>query len=327
MFDIFDISDNFMINDARSTVKKRGLFAQIMIFLCVMLASSMIASAITMLPTFIWVMFDSGLKDLLTESFETGMLDANELLALMPEWLTVVALFATAGEIIAPVIYCRFIERRSFASMGFRREKAVSSYLTGYLVGAAMISAAAAMCVLMGAVDLKVASSIPVGMIALYFVAYLVQGLAEETLMRGYLMTSIAASSTSRYPAAMIAIFTNSILFSVLHLGNYGVSALSLLNISLAGMFFSCYVLRTGNIWGAAAAHSAWNFVQGPMLGIEVSGNVTGSTVFVANANYGFEWLSGGKFGLEGGLAVTIVLLIAVLAIMVFPDPNSSDAA
>lgn len=326
MFDIFDISDNFMINDARSTAKKRGIFMQIIIFFCVMAVASMIVSAITMLPTFMWVMFDSGLKDLLAESFETGVLDANELLALMPEWLTVVSLFATAGEIIAPVIYCRFIERRSFASMGFGRTKAVSSYLIGYLVGAAMIAASAAICVLMGAVNIKVASSIPVGMIVLYFFAYLVQGMAEETLMRGYLMTSIAASSTSRYAAA-IAVGTSSLLFALLHLGNESISGLSLLNLALAGIFFGLYVLRTGNIWGAAAAHSAWNFVQGPVLGIEVSGNITQSTVFVASTKEGLEWLSGGKFGLEGGMAVTIVLLIAISAVAIFPYKNSIDKA
>lgn len=322
MFDIFDVSQNFMINDARSTAKKRGLFAQIMIFLCVMTVASMIVSAITMLPTFIWVVFDSGLKDLLTKSFETGVLDANELLALMPEWLTVVSLFATAGEIIAPMMYCRLIERRSFASMGFRRYKAVSSYLIGYLAGAVMITAAAAICIMMGAIDVKFASSVSVLMILLYFVAYLVQGMAEETLMRGYLMTSIAASSTSRYAAA-IAVGINSGLFSLLHLGNAGISGLSLLNLALAGIFFSLYVLRADNIWGAAAAHSAWNFVQGPILGIEVSGNITQSTVFVANAAEGLEWLSGGAFGLEGGMAVTIVLLIAILAVTALPKQKA----
>ncbi len=318
MFDIFDISQNRMINSAKTTVKKRGFFMQILLFFCVMAVASMIVSAITTLPTFLWMMFDGELKDLIYESFESGTLDANAVLALMPEWLTVVSLFATAGEIVAPMIYCKLIERRSLASMGFVRENAVPSYLTGYFVGAVMITASAAICVFMGAIDLKIASSISVGMIVLYFAAYLVQGLAEETLLRGYLMTSIAASSTSRYAAA-IAAGANSVVFALLHLGNTGISGLSLLNIALAGLFFSLYVLRTDNIWGAAAAHSAWNFVQGPILGIEVSGTKTGSTIFVANALEGLEWLSGGAFGLEGGMAVTIVLLIAILAVTALP--------
>lgn len=316
MFDIFDISKSTMITSASNTVKKRGIFMQIVIFCCVMMVASTIVSAITLLPTMFWMLFDGSFKELLKESLETGVLDMTAILATMPEWLTVVSLVATAGEIIAPMLYCRLLERRSFASMGFTRKKAVPTYLVGYLVGAVMITAAAAICVLMGAIDIKIASVIPVGMIIIFFVAYLIQGLAEETLLRGYLMTSIAASSSSRYAVAL-AVGINSVLFSLLHLGNAGISGLSLLNIALAGIFFSLYVLRTDNIWGAAAAHSAWNFVQGPILGIQVSGTVTKSTVFVSTAKEGMAWLSGGDFGLEGGMAVTIVLLVAILLISI----------
>lgn len=316
MFDIFDISKSTMITSASNTVKKRGILMQILIFCCVMMVASTIVSAITLLPTMLWMLLDGNFKDLLKESLETGVLDMSAILATMPEWLTVVSLVATAGEIIAPMLYCRLLERRSLASMGFTRKKAVPTYLVGYLVGAVMITAAAAICVLMGAIDIKIASAIPVGMIIVFFVAYLIQGLAEETLLRGYLMTSIAASSSSRYAVAL-AVGINSVLFSLLHLGNTGISGLSLLNIALAGIFFSLYVLRTDNIWGAAAAHSAWNFVQGPILGIQVSGTVTKSTVFVSTAKDGMAWLNGGDFGLEGGMAVTIVLLVAILLISI----------
>ena len=57
--------------------------------------------------------------------------------------------------------------------------------------------------------------------------------------------------------------------------------------------------------------HFAWNAVQGPLLGIVVSGSSAGGTGLIRSTMNGPEWLSSGAFGAEAS-AVTIVLLTAV---------------
>ena len=57
--------------------------------------------------------------------------------------------------------------------------------------------------------------------------------------------------------------------------------------------------------------HFAWNAVQGPLLGIVVSGSSAGGTGLIRSTMNGPEWLSGGAFGAEAS-AVMIVLLTAV---------------
>ncbi|HZK27488.1 MAG TPA: hypothetical protein VFD00_08125 [Thermoclostridium sp.] len=59
-----------------------------------------------------------------------------------------------------------------------------------------------------------------------------------------------------------------------------------------------------------------WNFAQGNIFGISVSGMDMMASVFsFAPTNEG-ELINGGTFGLEGGLAVTIVLILATIAVL-----------
>lgn len=75
---------------------------------------------------------------------------------------------------------------------------------------------------------------------------------------------------------------------------------------------------------GAAAIHSAWNFVQGNVFGVSVSG--TGSAPSLLGtvlSDAGTIW-NGGAFGLEGGLCVTVVTLLAIAAV-IFLLPTNKD--
>lgn len=63
------------------------------------------------------------------------------------------------------------------------------------------------------------------------------------------------------------------------------------------------------------AIHSVWNLVQGNVYGIKVSGMETSCTMFSSAMTDGKELINGGAFGLEGGLAVTVVLLAGIAAV------------
>lgn len=77
------------------------------------------------------------------------------------------------------------------------------------------------------------------------------------------------------------------------------------------------YMLKTDNIWGVAALHGAWNFTQGNFLGITVSGQSAGASLFhFTERKDSPEWISGGAFGTEGSLLTSIVLLIGILYLL-----------
>jgi len=139
-------------------------------------------------------------------------------------------------------------------------------------------------------------------------------------MCRGYMMVSV-----SRRYSLVLAVLTNSVAFGLLHIFNPGFGPLPLLNIVLFGILESVYVLKRGDLWGACAIHSIWNFMQGNVFGISVSGMGISASPLVAAADPSTAWLNGGAFGLEGGVAVTAVLAVAIL-LMLFLLPNKNVA-
>ena len=113
-----------------------------------------------------------------------------------------------------------------------------------------------------------------------------------------------------------MAIIVSSVAFGALHLGNAGIAPLAFVNLVLFGIFAGVYFVKRGNIWGIAAIHSMWNFAQGNIFGILVSGNDFGTTIFTSDINENMAIINGGDFGLEGGILTTIVLLAGTVFMM-----------
>ena len=82
-------------------------------------------------------------------------------------------------------------------------------------------------------------------------------------------------------------------------------------------MAFSLIFYKTNSLWVVGAMHSIWNFFQGPVFGVQVSGLSSFSSVFKPIFIEGKELINGGAFGFEGGLAVTVVMLITVISSLV----------
>ena len=87
----------------------------------------------------------------------------------------------------------------------------------------------------------------------------------------GWLLQTVTSKLNLSWGIAISSSF-----FSILHLGNQGVTALSLISIVLVGVLLALYMLKTDNIWGVAALHGAWNFAQGNLVGVAVSGQDAG---------------------------------------------------
>ncbi len=241
----------------------------------------------------------------------SNSLDFNKIMNMMlamPDWVMIANLFTEIAFIIIVILYCRLLEKRKLVTMGFRKKGMAVEYLRGIALGAAAFGMAYGICVLTGSTVFHIVSSKGTTWLYIlgFFFGYLVQGMAEEVICRGYLLVSL-----SRRYSVTASVILSAVFFAMLHGLNAGVGFLAFLNLALFGIFMGLLFVRYENIWVVGAVHSIWNFVQGNIFGISVSGNKIQPSLFTSDMVKGREFIHGGMFGAEGGLAVTIVLLFA----------------
>ncbi len=212
------------------------------------------------------------------------------------------------------ILYCRFLERRSLASMGFVKKNAVPSYLIGIVAGFALFSATLLISFAVGAVKYSGAGIENVGLFALICLGWLLQGAEEEILCRGYFMPSLS-TKMPLWAAALIS----SVFFSVMHIANGGFNLIVFVNLTLTGFMFAVFAIRFDNLWVCCATHSIWNLVQGNFYGLPVSGMNTRPSIFRFELVENADLWTGGKFGLEGSLSETIIMVIVIAALTFIP--------
>jgi membrane protease YdiL (CAAX protease family) len=134
----------------------------------------------------------------------------------------------------------------------------------------------------------------------------------EEAIFRGYPLQTMARSQL-----AWVAIIITSIIFSWGHLENpNAVAGFTFVNTAIAGVWLAVAYLRTRDLWFPLGIHWAWNWTMGAVLGLPVSGieSLTPNPLLRAT-DLGPAWLTGGSYGIEGGAACTIALIISTLFI------------
>ena len=138
---------------------------------------------------------------------------------------------------------------------------------------------------------------------------------SEETLFRGYLLQTFLRSGHLNFAVALTAF-----LFASAHGGNPGVNGLAWFNTLIAGIWFAVAYLKTRDLWFPMGIHLAWNWLQGPVFGINVSGisGFAADPLFRVN-DVGPDWLTGGEYGIEGGLACTVALIASIAMIHFLP--------
>ena len=135
--------------------------------------------------------------------------------------------------------------------------------------------------------------------------------IVEETMMRGYVLGRLLRTRLNKF----ISLLISSLLFALLHLMNPNVAFLPMLNLVLGGLLLGASYLYTRNLWFPISLHFFWNWIQGPVLGYEVSGNRFCETLFSLRlpAN---NLINGGAFGFEGSLVCTVLATLFTLFII-----------
>lgn len=308
------------VEQARETQKGLHWILEILIFAAVFFVCT-IGQMLILLPAQTVMLLGSAAYQDAVASGDVNQIMAASAQISGSDSMMIWSLFSDIMMILIVLLFCRLIQKRKPLSLGFTTEGSGKEYLKGILAGFVMFSAAVLLCVLTGALKLNGRSdNFVLSTFLLFTVGYMIQGMAEEVLCRGYFMVSFGR----RY-SMTAAIIINAVAFAALHLANPGVSLLAMINLILFGIFASICFVRTDNIWLVGALHSVWNLVQGNVYGIKVSGMDSTCTVFTSSMVEGREIINGGAFGLEGGLAVTIVLVIGIAVLCLYKKKEVSS--
>jgi hypothetical protein len=174
----------------------------------------------------------------------------------------------------------------------------------GALLGAAVFTAVVALAALFGVYRIDAWNGFG-GLPRILIGFAILPGLREELLVRGILFHWL-----ERFGGSWFALALTSALFGLGHYGNPNATVFSSAAIALeAGILLGAAYMLTRNLWLAIGLHAAWNFTQGFIWGVPVSGFDPDG--MVVGELSGPELLSGGAFGLEAS-TISVVLVTAV---------------
>ena len=322
---MYQINETKMLRAIRNSLPPSAptqrLLVESMIFLLVALICTLPQSTVSSLYTTVAMLFDEKYYDFIMSESLDMMAFLEYMLEVMeqqPMWMYAVTLALSGFMILGAVVYCKAFQKRSAFTMGFNRRGVLPEYLLGAIIGLVLIFVPTLICVYTNCVAVELNANADPLMIAFFFLAFVLQGMGEEALFRGYFMTSL-----SRRYNVWFAIIASALMFSAFHMTNPNFSVIAFINIALFGIFAGVFMLKRGSIWAIGAIHSMWNFSQSNVFGFNVSGNPKFESLITAtDKNFGVI-LSGGEFGLEGGLGVTVVLLVAILISLLMPTKKS----
>ncbi len=198
-------------------------------------------------------------------------------------------------------------------------------FVLGLLIGAATIGLAILIAVALGGLRFTLnpnqGSTAILLTLGVSLVVFAVAAAFEEALFRGYILQTF-----NRSGLGWLAIILTSSFFGIVHIRNPSAGFISTLNTILAGVWFSIAYLKTRDLWFVWGMHLVWNWMQGAVFGIEVSGLTDITTApLLKELDKGPTWLTGENYGIEGSIACTAALIVSTLAIHFIPAIQPSE--
>jgi membrane protease YdiL (CAAX protease family) len=216
----------------------------------------------------------------------------------------IIGLFMLVGNVALIAFFRKYVDRKSFSSLGFQAASRVKDWLIGLMVGFEVM--------FLGFMSLTITNQLDFltfqynfTNLLLCLVYFMVVAFSEELLMRGYVLGNLLLSF-DKY----VALAISALLFSLLHGFNAEFTFLGAINLFLAGILLGISYLFTKSLWFPIALHFSWNFFQGPIFGFNVSGN-SYYTLFLTAYPSPTIW-NGGAFGFEGSILCVLFQLIAI---------------
>jgi len=234
-------------------------------------------------------------------------------------WLDLIAELGSFVVVAIPAVVMGWIEKRPFGDYGLPGRGAFGrSFWMGVVWG--MVAITGLMLAIGGVGDFSLGAAALHGQRVLKFAAFwgaffLVVGLFEEFLLRGYAQFTLA-QGIGFWPAALLL----STYFAVLHFGNPGETWVGLLAVVAIGLFFCLTLRRTGTLWFAVGFHASWDWGESYLYSVPDSGGmVTGHLMH--SSFHGSHWITGGSVGPEGSVLVFVVIALTWVAFdRIYPE-------
>jgi membrane protease YdiL (CAAX protease family) len=221
------------------------------------------------------------------------------------------ALSSAAAILVVWILYSAFERDRSW-SLGWGQAHRRKHLSIGLLLGIGWISTGFLLILAMGGVRIAGFAFTPdVGLaLMLDLILFIVVGFSEEIFSRGYIYGLV-----KRHGGIPAAVVVSSLVFALLHSMNAAVfeSVFPMLNLVLAGVLLALLREVSGGLWVPIGMHITWNFFQGDVYGMAVSGNQTSSILQLEIVH---PFIAGGAFGLEGSFAATLISVAACVVLI-----------
>ncbi len=212
------------------------------------------------------------------------------------------------------------IEKLPFAALGWARHRGwLRDLLYGSLIGVASLVLATAIAKTRGGFVFSFNAtgmywSLTRTLVGSAFV-FILAAAAEETVFRSYPLQTL-----TRARLFMVGAILTSLAFAYAHLGNPNLNvpnaypSLAFANTALAGFWLAIAWWRTRSLWLPLGIHWSWNWAMGSVLGLPVSGITSlAPTPLLRATDNGPAWLTGGAYGIEGGVACTVALVVSLV--------------
>jgi uncharacterized protein len=206
-------------------------------------------------------------------------------------------------------IFRRFVDKKSFISLGLELANFKLDFVKGLLWGAGLLFCGFTTLYVLGFTSVARLDFNGINWLA-YLFLFLIVAFNEEILIRGYVLTNLMDSMNKYW-----ALVASAMIFMLMHLSNDNLSLIPLVNLFLAGIMLGIYTIHKGNLWFPIGMHFSWNFFQGPVLGFGVSGLKVDSVM--SQEFNGSTLMTGGDFGFEGSLLLTIMMLVSITILQI----------
>lgn len=210
-------------------------------------------------------------------------------------------LLVTIGSVVVAFLayrgFNRWVERRGNVELA--HAGAVREMVAGTAAGLVLFSIIVGIIALLG--GYHIVGQHPVDTLVPVLALAIGSGFLEELVFRGLIFRLV-----EQWLGSWAALAFSALLFGGLHLGNPHATLLAGVAIALeAGVMLAALYMLTRRLWAAIGLHMAWNFTQGGIFGIPVSGNVVPGLLIDRPA--GPTLLTGGAFGAEASLPAIVI--------------------
>ncbi len=219
----------------------------------------------------------------------------------------------------------KILENQSFRALGLYFDvECLKEISLGILLGGISLSFAVLTSIIFGNMRFTLNENLNASLVqsaGINLIVFLIAAASEESLFRGYMLQTLVRSNL-----CLAGTLITSFLFASSHNLNPNSSHLSWVNTFIAGIWLAVAYLKTKKLWLSIAMHASWNWFQSTLFGINVSGITEFSNYSVFQPiSKGDELITGGDYGIEGGISCSISLLLSILLILIFPLSNKIE--